>query len=211
MRAFVSRGVSRFGPVLAIFLWAIAIGFGMKRLLDYQDRPGRPASTTAVWPASSVVDRAPDRLTMLVFAHPRCSCTRATLSDLARLMARTQGRLSAQLLLVVPDGLPTDWGRSDLLNSAHGIPGLAVRIDSSGVEANRFGVSTSGQVLVYDPAGHLRFAGGITPGRGHEGDNAGLEAIERLVAGRPAGLSTTPVFGCGLKAPIASVSRREEE
>jgi hypothetical protein len=197
--------------ILAVLLWAGAIGIGMKRMLDYQERPGRPASMPAAWPTSSAVHRSADRLTLLVFAHPRCSCTRATLSDLARLMARAQGRLSAQLMFVVPDGLPMDRERSELWSSARGIPGLAVHIDSSGVEANRFGVSTSGQVLVYDPAGHLLFAGGITPGRGHEGDNAGVETIERLVDGRPVGLSTTPVFGCGLKAPVAAVPRKETE
>ena len=45
------------------------------------------------------------------------------------------------------------------------------------------GATTSGHVLLYDAGGVLRFAGGITDGRGHEGDNAGLDAALALLRG----------------------------
>ena len=40
---------------------------------------------------------------------------------------------------------------------------------------------TSGQTLLYDTKGHLVFSGGITGGRGHEGDNTGRESIEKYL------------------------------
>lgn len=208
MRPIALRVANRFVLILAVLLWAGAIGMGMKRILDHQEKAGDPASAPALWPESSRVRRSIDRLTLVAFAHPRCSCTRATLDELSRLLARTPGRLSAQLVFAVPAGLSIDWTRSELYRSAQAIPGLGVHLDSSAVEARRFGVSTSGQVLVYDPAGRLLFAGGITPGRAHEGDNAGREAIERLAARQPAEWGTTPVFGCALQSPAASSPRK---
>ncbi|HKS16351.1 MAG TPA: hypothetical protein VJU16_03510, partial [Planctomycetota bacterium] len=63
-------------------------------------------------------------------------------------------------------------------------------------EARRFGIETSGHVLLFSPGGARLFSGGITSARGHSGDNAGLDlALERL---RNPSLPTasTSVFGC---------------
>lgn len=183
----------------------------MKWLLDYQERAGSPAMAPRIWPDSSLVPRAAQGATLLAFAHPRCACTRATLTELARLMAHTRGRLAAHLLFVVPRGLPAAWAQADLWRTAHSIPGLDVVTDTGGVEARRFGVKASGQMLLYDPDGHLLFAGGITPGRGHEGDNAGADAIEQLAAQQPAERTTTPVFGCELDTPAVAAARKGAE
>lgn len=77
--------------------------------------------------------------------------------------------------------------------------------DGDGVEAKRFGAFTSGQALLYDAQGQLRFSGGITDSRGHEGDNAGREAIEAILAGKTATTTLTDVFGCGLFAPASEI------
>jgi hypothetical protein len=49
---------------------------------------------------------------------------------------------------------------------------------SGGREAALCKATTSGETVVYDAAGKLRFHGGITGARGHIGDNAGCSAIE---------------------------------
>lgn len=103
------------------------------------------------------------------------------------------------MLLACPTGTPGDWADTDVGRAAAAIPGVRVLRDEGEVEAARFGVATSGQVLLYDPAGALRFAGGITAGRGHEGDNANRAALEAVLGGRVAG-ADAPVFGCELEA-----------
>jgi hypothetical protein len=56
----------------------------------------------------------------------------------------------------------------------------------------------SGFTLLYDPAGRLRFAGGITSARGHEGDSFGQRRILAVLSGDPADRADAPVFGCSL-------------
>ena len=51
---------------------------------------------------------------------------------------------------------------------------------------------------LYDAGGQLRFSGGITPARGHAGDNAGRSAIVALVESASSAPVETPVFGCSL-------------
>jgi hypothetical protein len=70
--------------------------------------------------------------------------------------------------------------------------------DPDGAETRRFGAATSGETLLYSPAGKLLFRGGITASRGHSGDNYGRDAIVALVNKPSRRFSNTPVFGCSL-------------
>src|SRR5262249_61730921 len=120
---------------------------------------------------------------------------------LDRVRARADGGLAANVLFVTPADAPEGGERTDLWRSAAAIPGVTVERDEDGAEARRFNSPTSGQVIVYDAAGRLRFSGGITAARGHAGDNLGESAIVELVRGREgdAPIATaTPVFGCAL-------------
>ncbi len=140
-------------------------------------------------------------MTLVMIAHPRCPCTRATLGELARLMAKAQGRLKTYVLFIRPEGSPVDWEKTDLWAEASAIPGVTVLVDDQGAEAERFQAATSGQNLLYSPEGKLLFSGGITFSRGHEGDNAGSGTILSILNGNEAPQSETPVFGCPLFAP----------
>jgi len=113
-------------------------------------------------------------------------------------MARAGDRLTADVLFVTPPGASGGWEATDLWRGAAAIPGVTVVDDLDGVEARRFGALTSGQVLLYDAGGQLRFSGGITPARGHAGDNAGRSAIVALVESASSAPVETPVFGCSL-------------
>jgi hypothetical protein len=132
---------------------------------------------------------------LVLFAHPGCACTRATISELARLMARFHDRLDAQVLF---RGEEPELARTDLWSSAARIPGVMVTADPSGVEARRFGVETSGAAVLYDAAGKLAFQGGITSARGHEGDSFGQRRIAALLTGSTPDRADAPVFGCAL-------------
>jgi hypothetical protein len=180
--------------------WIAATLIGMRVLSDYASEPGAPADPPRLWPADAGIARASGSATLLLFAHPQCPCTRATLEELARLLARCPGEVDAHVLLVVPEGARDGFADTGLADTARAIPGVHVAIDRDGVLARRFGAATSGQALLYDAQGVLAFAGGITAARGHEGDNAGATSILARLQRAPAvGPAVTPVFGCPLQ------------
>jgi hypothetical protein len=85
-----------------------------------------------------------------------------------------------------------------LVNTAQQIPAIEVMIDGGGNEAQAFHATASGEAFLYDAGGHLLFHGGITASRGHEGQNAGREALTALIDGHWPSHRKTPVFGCQL-------------
>jgi hypothetical protein len=184
--------------VIAGAAWLLAVATGMTVLWRYSTAPGIPAAPPAEWPRESRIRPSPDLATLILLAHPRCPCTRASIEELDRLMARLDGRLVAHVLFVTPTDAPDGWERTDLWRSAAAIPGVDVVRDEDGAEARRFHSPTSGQVILYDAAGRLRFSGGITAARGHAGDNLGRSAIVELLEGDSPTATATPVFGCSL-------------
>jgi hypothetical protein len=190
-------------------LWLAAVGGGMGVLIQFASTPGDPGSPPSAWPADSAIPAPADRPVLLMMAHPRCPCTRASLEELARLMTRGQGRLDARVVFFAPAGADEIFWKTDLWSDASEIPGVEVVLDRDGAESRRFHAETSGQVLLYDAQGRLMFSGGITMARGHAGDNAGLDAIEALIGGEKTVRRQTPVFGCALHDWAAKVAMPE--
>jgi hypothetical protein len=188
-----SRMLLAFGTV-----WLAAVLAGMVALVRYEMTAGVPAVAPVQWPRESRIRPVPDRATLVLLAHPRCPCTRASLGELAVLLARCRDLVEARVLAVHPEGAGPDWTDADLIDQAGSIPGATVVHDPGGREAALFGAATSGQVLLYGTDGALQFSGGITTGRGHHGDNAGRSAIEALLTGHAPASPRTPVFGCQL-------------
>lgn len=182
----------------SITLWLLVVGIGLSILLGYENTPGKAAQPLASWPTDSQIQRAPGLATLVMLVHPHCPCSRASIGELALLMAHNQGRLAAYVLFLKPDGFAEDWEKTDLWQSAADIPGVQPLVDFEGVEARRFNSKTSGQTILYDAEGRLLFNGGITIARGHAGDNAGRSAIVSLLNAGRAEQTETPVFGCPL-------------
>ena len=191
-------------------VWAIAVGVGLHTMQTYADTPATPGVAPVLWPAESRIPRKAGLPTVVVIAHPRCSCTRATISELAELMARLHDRATAVVVLVRPHGTPEHWEETDLWRSAAEIPGVTVMGDPNEVEADRFHAQASGQTMLYSADGKLQFSGGITGSRGHAGDNAGRSSIISLVADGSAEQTKTSVFGCDLHDPAALSSNGEK-
>jgi hypothetical protein len=179
-------------------LWVLAVSGGLCLLWGYENAPGIGARPPVSWPAGSRIQHSTDHATLVMLAHPHCPCTRASIGELASLMAHTEGHLTAYVLFLKPAGFPDDWDKTDLRQNAAGIPGVTVLVDDGGTEAQHFNAATSGQTILYDAQGQLLFSGGITGSRGHSGDNAGRSAIESLVNVGAAGRAETFVFGCPL-------------
>jgi hypothetical protein len=192
------RSSRRLVILTSITLWLLVVGIGLSVLLGYENTPGVAAKPLASWPADSQIQRQPGRATLVMLVHPHCPCSRASIGELAVLMAQSQERLTAYVLFLKPAGFSDDWEKTDLWQSAAGIPGVQPIVDHDGVEARRFHAMTSGQTVLYDAGGRLLFSGGITVARGHAGDNAGRSAIVSLVNAKVAEQAETPVFGCPL-------------
>jgi hypothetical protein len=192
------RQLSRWLAVVLGVVWIMGLGVGLRMLLDYDFEPGAPGTPPSTWPMYSKVPHKAGLPTIVLVAHPQCPCTRATIGELALLMARLHNRVVATVVLIQPSGFAEKWAETDLWESAKEIPGVSVVIDPNGMEAARFGAQASGQTMLYDAEGRLEFSGGITAARGHSGDNAGRNAIVELVTTGTAERTTTSVFGCSL-------------
>jgi len=182
----------------AIAIWAVAVLAGMGALLQYGLEPGRAAAAPARWPGSALLALATTTPTLVMIAHPRCSCTRASLSELALLTTRLGDRVRTYVLFVRPEGEGESWDDTAIRDRAESLAGVDVVRDDGGREAARLGAATSGQTYLYAPDGRLLFAGGITPMRGHEGDNLGRRRIVAIVESGRADRAGSEVFGCGL-------------
>ncbi len=194
-----TRGICRRALWLGLgTLWICGTIAGLAAMAVYANRPGVPAHAPARWPTASrmILDRT--RPTLVMFVHPKCDCTRASLAQLAELLARAPHRIRAYVVFMKPTGVEHDWERTDLWNAAARLPDVSRLVDDDGREAARFGAETSGQALLYDATARLLFAGGTTASRGHEGDNAGFAAILALVTQGRAIQATAPVYGCPL-------------
>src|SRR5918912_2560933 len=128
-------------------LWLFVVGAGVRILWGYESTPGVSAAAPDRWPADSRIKLASDRATLVMLAHPRCPCTRASIGELSRLMTQAQGRVTAYVLFVRPPNSSDGWEQTDLLTSAGAIPGVSVVRDDEGVEAGRFHAVTSGQTV----------------------------------------------------------------
>jgi hypothetical protein len=179
-------------------LWILAAGLGYRQLVRYENAPGEASAPPVQWPAASAIHRDPSRATLVMVVHPQCSCTRASIAELSRMMAHRQGLVDAHVLFFRPRELPKDWAPTDLWSTAAAIPGVQVHIDDEGEEAKIFDATTSGSVMLYGRDSRLQFSGGITPSRSHSGDNAGSDAIVALLANGRAERRSTFVFGCSL-------------
>jgi hypothetical protein len=179
-------------------LWLLSVGAGARAVWNYQTTAGTPGEPPRRWPRTSAIARPSSTATLLLIAHPHCPCTKASVGELARLMARLPGRLSAHVLVYRPAEFASGWERTEVWAAAERIPGVTVRADVDGAEAARFGAATSGQVLLYDTSGELRFSGGITSTRGHLGESVGQQRIADVLEGRDIGDETSRVFGCAL-------------
>ena len=181
-----------------VIVWSLTLGLGLKYLWDYAALAGEAAAPPGRWPVDCRIQPASDRATLVLLAHPHCPCTRATIGELARIMAKCKGRLIAYVAFYKPTDFGDDWERTDLWDAAAAIPDVSVIRDEEGSVAASFNAATSGQAVLYDSRGELLFAGGITAARGHSGDNLGSSAIVSLLTTQTTEHVETPVFGCPL-------------
>lgn len=189
--------------------WAAANVLGFGALMRFENAPGERANAATHWPSETRLTHSSKKLTLLVSLHPFCSCSLATIDELEKVVAAYPERMEITLLFALPKGLPGGWKESVLWRRTADIPGAGRIPDVGGVESRRFGMVTSGHVLLYDTSGRLLFSGGITASRGHAGDSEGKRRLLMALA-RPedAVAVEEPTFGCAL-AKSHLTSKRE--
>lgn len=193
-------GHSNYKIAITAAIWLTALVTCVAFMGRYANQPGLTGLPPAQWPSASRIALDTQHPTLIMFAHPHCSCTQASISELEQVVSDCQGMVNAQVWFVKPAGTAANWTDTDLWRSAAAIPGVTVHVDADGAEARHFQSETSGQTVLYAPSGKLLFHGGITVERGHAGDNAGVDAIESRLKHQDATsiVASTPVFGCEL-------------
>ncbi|MGE0374329.1 MAG: RedB protein [Planctomycetaceae bacterium] len=204
-----TKCISR-GLILGIALWAVVTAAGAIVLVSYSNSSGDVGRASPRFPTHAGIAGSSERFTLVMFAHPRCPCSKASIEQLARIHARCRDRLEIRVLFFCPYDQPASWVRTGTWDSASRIPGASVAIDPDGQLAAQFGARTSGHVCLYDKEGRLMFHGGITAGRGHEGDNIGTSAVIACVRGERPLYDHAPVFGCSIPAQAGSGRDRSE-
>jgi hypothetical protein len=203
-RKHVRRGGWLVGAGVACWLAVIAVGWCTMTHHSLTGEGPANVAQVAVWPKASHLPRLAGRPTIVLFLHPKCPCSSASVHELERLLLSAQ-RAGAPAPLVnvaavTPAETESDWTESPLVARARQMPGAEVVIDSGGREAELFAVTASGTVLLYDATGRLRYRGGVTAGRGHEGPSTGADSLAELLSGAPGPARSFPTFGCRLVA-----------
>jgi len=188
------------GKVWMTLLWVVLIGSGISWTARYDRTAGAAAAAPGDWPGASRLPLVDGQATLLMFLHPRCPCSRASLHELAALIEHRHIPVTTFIIEVSPPGAPQNWARTELKRLASTIPGAMTLIDNGGYEASTFDSKTSGDVFFYSAERRLLFQGGITPSRGHEGESPGAEALARILNGAMTTDSKAAVFGCPLLA-----------
>ena len=198
-RAFFGFVVLTRKHIVLLAGWILAIAVGIHILLSYKGKPGNPGRPPSQWVQNELVSHSSTRPVLIMFAHPRCPCTEASLGELEQLLASAKSPFDAIVLFYEPRGGSKTWSSTGLIKQARSIPGVKVAFDEEANLARRFGVETSGHTLLYDTEGRLLYSGGLTGSRGHLGDNAGYEAILSMLTNRSSqAQKNAPVFGCEL-------------
>lgn len=182
---------------LAVSLWCVAITVGAYAEWNYSRTAGAAIDPGEQWPAESGVVRD-HRPTLLLFVHPRCPCSVASLGELAALLDEAPGSVDAHVLFWQPPQAGPEWRDTQLVQQARELPGVAIHWDEAGAESAHFGALTSGHTVCYDAHGTRQFAGGITLGRGQVGTSAGRTAIRNWLQQGQTPTGPNCVYGCPL-------------
>ena len=188
----------RLGLTAAVCAWVLAVLAGVCSLASYSATPGAVTHADRLWPAGDQLKRTSGATTLVMTVLPQCPCSRASIHELEELMSRCHGKLCAYAIFDDQISIPSNTDTS-LWKLAAQIDGVTCVHDPDGKLTDLFRARTSGQVFVYDDRGVLRFSGGITESRAHEGDNDGLAAVEAIANGVAPLTARTPVFGCSFR------------
>jgi hypothetical protein len=180
---------------------------GYSWLFRYSFAEGKISAVPRTIPPSLAPVASSARPHLFLALHPRCPCSRATIMELAKIQNRVRNEVEVTLLMYKPVSEADSWMEGTLLNECRRM-NCRVRPDPDGRLAASLGSLTSGGVVLYDANGRLRYRGGITGARGHEGDNAAERAVIEILGGSRESHPSMPVFGCPIQQEPTEPSSR---
>lgn len=183
-----------------IMAWGIAVILGLELLWQFQSTPGsKTGGENPAWPRGTSIQASSDGLTLVMFVHPRCPCTVASVGELRRITGGLSQTPHLHLIVLQPLEHDEHWQNNDLVNQARQLPQADVHWDQGGKIAQLFGAKTSGQVLLFNPQGQCLYRGGITGLRGQEGPSREGDVLYGCIASGRQADHDYPVFGCALQ------------
>lgn len=187
----------------AFALWVIAVVAVLGSMIVYGGSAGAQRPAPEIWPSNTTIVRSLDRPTLLVFLHPDCPCSRATLDNLEPIVGNRDIAVVLVCLgeidLATREELDGLGGCQRQLRRWDKHSNITVLSDPDGEETDRFGAATSGFCLLFDAQGKLAYHGGVTSSRGHRGANAGAKSLKTILDGSGPAASSYPVYGCALQ------------
>lgn len=157
--------------MLLVAAWIALVFVGFVTLESYGYTPGVQAAAAPSWPMGSSLERGLNRCQLVMFVHPKCPCSSASLAELERIAAQVEHDVAITVVFFEPENAPADWRDSANVVHAKRVPGAVQQFDTGGTEQALFHAKISGEVFAYSPTGVLIYHGGVTASRGHEGDN----------------------------------------
>jgi hypothetical protein len=211
----------RFLPLL-LAAWLVAMVPATRKLMAFEWTTGATGVTPSrlTTSASTRIAQNDGHSALLVVAiHPLCSCTRATLKELEDAAPSWRQPYRTTFLIYKSKPQPSsaistpdfDWHHAAYIREAQQALNAEVVEDINGEEAAKLGALTSGEVFFYSApdqqnSRRLLFSGGVTAGRGMEGENGGIVALDQAINAQSLDAASTqpeahaPVYGCGLAA-----------
>ena len=186
-------------PAIAVIPFCLLTLAGFYLLLRFDATPALQHHAPRMWPQTAEIAFPIGRPALLVFLHPLCPCSRATLDELNGVLSKLPKTALPEVHLVFVRSIKNpDWNEGDLRDLAMRIPNAIRQWDVGGRIAVQFGARTSGATLLYGPHKDLLFQGGITGARGHEGDNLGASRLLAALETGSRAPNLSQVFGCAL-------------
>lgn len=178
--------------------WALLLFLGLFQMASYSTRNDHISQPPKLWPLATEIKAVPTP-SLIVFLHPHCPCSVATVRELERMMPKLINRVRVVAVFIQPETESEEWVQTSLYFKAKRITGVRVITDYNYKEADAFDAQVSGQAFFYNQNGVLVLAGGLTPARGHEGESVGQSVILNFLDGRTSEVSRAQAFGCALR------------
>src|SRR5689334_12450043 len=110
----------------AAAVWIACAVLGLYVLWSYDNRPGAAANASEKWPAATHPVASTEGPTVVFVAHPQCTCTSASLGELAEALARTTIKPKTYVVFIKPSSMPEGWEKSDLWRAAATLPNATI-------------------------------------------------------------------------------------
>jgi hypothetical protein len=174
-------------PKKIFFAWLLLLSAGLLWAAHYATTPGQHTM-------QELRKKGAGHPVLLVFVHPKCTCSKATIGELAKLRPSLRD-VEVRVIFNQYDK-NEDWVKGELWQQASKIKNITLLPDIGGKLTADYGVKTSGHSFLFDESGKQIFSGGLTIARGHEGASAGAEFLKNWNKQKRQTSFFERVFGC---------------